>query len=32
MIEVKPAEKWERIAYEVLKYVVLAGMGFSPQN
>ena len=28
MIELKPAEKWERIAYEVLKYVVLAGVGF----
>ena len=28
MIELKPAEKWERIAYEVLKYIVLAGVGF----
>ena len=28
LIELKPAEKWERIIYEVLKYVVLAGVGF----
>ena len=28
MIELKPAEKWERIIFEVLKYVVLAGVGF----
>lgn len=28
MIELKPAEKWERIAYKVLEYVVLAGLGF----
>ena len=28
MIELKPAEKWERIVFEVLKYVVLAGVGF----
>jgi len=28
LIELKPAEKWERIIYEVLKYVVLAGLGF----
>ena len=28
LIELKPAEKWERIIYEVLKYIVLAGVGF----
>lgn len=28
LIELKPAEKWERIIFEVLKYVVLAGVGF----
>lgn len=28
LIELKPAEKWERIVYEVLKYLVLAGVGF----
>ena len=28
MIELKPAEKWERIIFEVLKYVVLAGIGY----
>ncbi len=28
LIELKPAEKWERIIYEVLKYIVLAGLGF----
>jgi predicted nucleic acid-binding Zn-ribbon protein len=28
LIELKPAEKWERIIFEILKYVVLAGVGF----
>jgi hypothetical protein len=28
LIELKPAEKWERIIYEILKYIVLAGLGF----
>lgn len=28
LIELKPAEKWERIIFEILKYVVLAGAGF----
>ena len=28
LIELKPAEKWERIIFEILKYVVLAGFGF----
>ena len=28
MIELKPAEKWEKIAMEVLKYLVLAGIGY----
>lgn len=28
LIELKPAEKWERIAYKVLEYIVLGGLGF----
>lgn len=28
LIELKPAEKWERMVYKVLEYVVLAGLGF----
>ena len=28
MIELKPAEKLERIAYKVLEYIVLGGLGF----
>lgn len=28
MIELKPAEKWERIVYKLLEYIVLAGAGF----
>ena len=28
LIELKPAEKWEKIAMEVIKYLVLAGIGY----
>ena len=28
LIELKPAEKWEKIGMEVLKYLVLAGIGY----
>ena len=28
LIELKPAEKWERIIFEILKYFELAGVGF----
>ena len=28
LIELKPAEKWERIIYKIIEYVVLGGLGF----
>ena len=28
LIELKPAEKWERMVYKILEYIVLAGLGF----
>ena len=28
LIELKPAEKWEKIAMEVIKYLVRAGIGY----
>lgn len=27
-IELKPAKKWEQVGMEIIKYIVLAGLGF----
>lgn len=27
-IEMKPAQRWEAVAMEIIKYIVIAGMGF----
>ena len=29
LMELKPAEKWEKIGFEVVKYLVLAGIGYA---
>ena len=28
LIELKPAEKWERIVFKIIEYAVLGGLGF----
>ena len=29
LMELKPAEKWEKVGFEVVKYLVLAGIGYA---